>query len=169
MTQTGYPFEFMGSNKVGADKYLLETLVYVFRSEKSGHSYQVNMEHYVESLYGVKFFDMSTDNRTGKFSQLTSTYEPRTIFRTVADIAADVCQRDTDASFFFIGAADSRDRSSVSTRRYRVYTAFVNDLNLGDRFRIIELKDQSMSLLINCKAVPDVDAFMQHIIDFVID
>lgn len=65
MTQTGYPFEFLGSNKVGADKYLLETLVYVFRSEKSGHSYQVNMEHYVEHLYGVKLFDMSTDNRIG--------------------------------------------------------------------------------------------------------
>ena len=169
MTQTGYPFEFMGSNKVGADKYLLETLVYVFRSEKSGHSYQVNMEHYVEHLYGVKFFDMSTDNRIGKFSQLTSTYEPRTIFRTVADIAADVCQRDPDASFFFIGAADSRDRSSVSTRRYRVYMAFVNDLNLGDSFRIIELKDQSMSVLINRKAVLDIDAYMQRIIDFVMD
>jgi hypothetical protein len=169
MMQTGYPFEFMGSNKVGADKFLLETLVYVFRSEKSGHSYQVNMEHYVEHLYGVKFFDMSTDNRIGRFSQLTSTYEPRTIFRTVADIAADVCQRDPDASFFFIGAADSRDRSSVSTRRYRVYTAFVNDLNLGDRFSIIELKEQSMSVLINRRAVTDIGTYMQRIIDFVMD
>ena len=169
MMQTGYPFEFMGSNKVGADKFLLETLVYVFHSEKSGHSYQVNMEHYVEHLYGVKFFDMSTDNRIGRFSQLTSTYAPRTIFRTVADIAADVCQRDPDASFFFIGAADSRDRSSVSTRRYRVYTAFVNDLNLGDRFSIIELKEQSMSVLINSRAVTDIGTYMQRIIDFVMD
>lgn len=169
MTQTGYPFEFLGSNKVGADKYLLETLVYVFRSEKSGHRYQVNIERYAEHLCGVKFFDLTTDIRIGKFSNLSATFEPRTIFRTVADIAADVCRRDPDASFFFIGAANSRDRSSVSTRRYRVYMAFVNDLNLSDRFRIIELKDQSMCVLINRKAVPDVGAYMQRIIDFVMD
>ncbi len=169
MTQTGYPFEFMGSNTVGADKYLQETLVYVFRSEKSGHRYQVNIERYAEHLCGVKFFDLTTDIRIGKFSNLSATYEPRTIFRTVADVALDAYRRDPLSSFFFIGAADSRDRSSVSTRRYRVYTAFVNDLNLGDRFNIIELKDQSMSVLVNRKAVSDIDAFMQRIIDFVMD
>lgn len=169
MTQTGYPFEFMGSNTIGADKYLQETLVYVFRSEKSGHRYQVNIERYAEHLCGVKFFDLTTDIRIGKFSNLSATYEPRTIFRTVADVALDAYRRDPLSSFFFIGAADSRDRSSVSTRRYRVYTAFVNDLNLGDRFNIIELKDQSMSVLINRKAVSDIDAYMRRIIDFVMD
>lgn len=169
MTQTGYPFEFMGSNTIGADKYLQETLVYVFRSEKSGHRYQVNIERYAEHLCGVKFFDLTTDIRIGKFSNLSAIYEPRTIFRTVADVALDAYRRDPLSSFFFIGAADSRDRSSVSTRRYRVYTAFVNDLNLGDRFNIIELKDQSMSVLINRKAVSDIDAYMRRIIDFVMD
>ena len=43
MTQASYPFDFIGSNTVGADKYLQETLVYVFRSQKSGHRYQVNI------------------------------------------------------------------------------------------------------------------------------
>ena len=47
--------------------------------------------------------------------------------------------------------------------------AFVNDLNLSGQFRIIELKDQSMSVLVNRKAVPDVDAYMQRIVDFVMD
>lgn len=169
MTQTGYPFEFIGPNTVGADRYLLETLVYVFRSEKSGHRYQVNIERYAEHLCGVKFFDLTTDIRIGKFSNLSATYEPRTIFRTVANIALDVYRRDPLSSFFFIGAADSRDRSSVSTRRYRVYMAFVNDLNLTGLFRIIELKDQSMSVLVNRKAVPDVDAYMQRIVNFVMD
>lgn len=61
MTQASYPFEFIGPNTVGADKYLQETLVYVFRSEKSGHRYQVNIERYAEHLCGVKFFDLTTD------------------------------------------------------------------------------------------------------------
>ena len=167
MTQTGYPFEFMGSNKVGADKYLLETLVYVFRSEKSGHRYQVNIERYAEHLCGVKFFDLTTDIRIGKFSNLSATFEPRTIFRTVAEIAADVCQRDSDASFFFIGAADSRDRSSATTRRHRIYNQFVAILDVTDRYRIIEMKAQSMTILLNRKAVPDMDAYMQRIIEFI--
>ncbi len=169
MTQASYPFEFLGSNTIGADKYLLETLVYVFRSQKSGHKYQVNIERYAEHLCGIKFFDLTTDIRIGKFSNLSATYEPRTIFRTVADIALDVYRRDPLSSFFFIGATDSRDRSSVSTRRYRVYMAFVNDLNLSGLFRIIELKEQSMSVLVNRKAVPDVDTYMQRIVDFVMD
>lgn len=142
------------------------TLVYAFRSEKSGHQYQVNIERYVEHLCGVKFFDQTTDVRMGKFSNLSDTYEPRTIFRTVAAIALDAYYRDTLSSFFLIGAADSRDRKSATTRRFRVYVSFVNNLNLTHLFRIIEMKDQSMIMLLNRKAVPDVDAYMERILNF---
>ena len=162
-----YPFQFIGLNTVGADAYLQDTLVYAFKSEKSGHHYQVNIERYIEHLCGVKFFDQTTDVRSGKFSQLSGTYEPRTIFGTVADIALDAYQRDPRSSFFFIGAADSRDRSSDTTRRHRVYTAFVNDLHLDNLFRIVEVKDLSMTVLVNRGAVPDIDIFMQRILSFV--
>ena len=135
MTLTSYPFQFIGTNTIGADQYLQNTLVYAFRSEKSGHQYQVNIERYVEHLCGVKFFDQTTDVRTGKFSNLSDTYEPRTIFRTVADIALDAYNRDPLSSFFLIGAADSRDRKSATTRRFRVYASFVNNLNLTHLFR----------------------------------
>lgn len=168
MMQDGYPFQFVGTNTVGADKYLQETLVYAFKSEKSGHQYQVNIERYVEHLCGVKFYDQTIDIRTGKFSRLSGTYEPRTIFRSVADIALDAYRRDPLSSFFFIGAADSRDRESATTRRFRIYTAYVNDLNLTHLFRVIELKDQSMIVLLNRKAVPDMEAYMQRILDFIV-
>ena len=82
-------------------------------------------------------------------------------------IALDAYQRDRQSSFFLIGAADSRDRKTVSTRRFRVYTTFVNNLNITHLFRIIELKDQSMIVLLNRKAAPDTDAYMQRIIDFI--
>ena len=168
MTQNGYPFQFVGTDTVGADKYLQDTLVYTFRSEKSGHKYMVNIERYAEHLCGIKFFDQTTDVRTGKFSNLSATYEPRTIFRTVAAIALDAYRRDPLASFFLVGAADSRDRQTVTTRRFRIYVSFVNNLNLTHLFRIIELKDQSMIVLLNHKGVPDVDAYMQRILDFVV-
>ena len=110
MTQNGYSFQFVGADTVGADQYLQDTLVYTFRSEKSGHRYQVNIERY----------------------------------------------------------ADSRDRQTVTTRRFRIYATFVNNLNLTHLFRIIELKDQSMIVLLNRKGVPDVDSYMQRILDFVL-
>ena len=61
MTQNGYPFQFVGADTVGADQYLQDTLVYTFRSEKSGHRYMVNIERYAEHLCGIKFFDQTTD------------------------------------------------------------------------------------------------------------
>lgn len=168
MTQKSYTFKYLGSNTIGADQYLKETHVYVFASEKSGHRYQVNIERYVEHLYCVKFFDLTTDVMTGKFSHLTGTYEPRTIFRTVANIAFDVYSRDPEASFFFIGASDGRDKSGVKNRRYQVYSNFVYDLDLSDLFEINLVDFYSMCVLINRKAVPDMDAYMQRIIDFVV-
>ena len=57
MSQISYPFQFVSVNTVGADKYLKDTLVYVFLSEKSGHRYEVDIERYANRLCGVKFFD----------------------------------------------------------------------------------------------------------------
>lgn len=167
MSQVSYPFKFLSTSKTGADKYLQDTLIYSFLSQKSGHQYEVHIERYVGRLCGVKFFDLSTDLQTGKFSQLSGTYEPRTILRTVAEIALDAYRRDPLSSFFFVGAADSRDHSASTTRRHRVYATFVHNLELDDFFRTIELKDVSMSVLVNRKAVTDVDTYIQDIIDFV--
>jgi len=168
MNQNGYPFQFIGMDTTCTDQILEGALIYTFYSHKSGHQYQVNIERYVEHLCGIKFFDRTTDVRTGKFSKLSDTYEPRTIFRTVTNIALDAYRRDPLSSFFLIGAADSRDRKSATTRRFRVYTAYVNNLNLTHLFRIIELKDQSMIVLLNRKSVPDTGAYMQRILDFIV-
>ena len=40
LTDTSYPFEFIGTSKTGADKYQLATLIYRFRSSKSFHEYE---------------------------------------------------------------------------------------------------------------------------------
>jgi hypothetical protein len=44
----------------------------------------------------------------------------------------------------------------------------VTFIDMTHLFRIIELKDQSMIVLLNRKGVPDVDAYMQRILDFVV-
>ena len=167
MKQAGYPFQYLGSNTIGADQYLKETHIYGFVSTKSGHRYQVNIERYVDHLYCVKFFDLTANVEVGKFSYLTGTYEPRTIFRTIANIALDIYYRDPEASFFFIGASDGRDKSGMRNRRYQVYSNFVYDLDLSNLFEVHLIDYYSMCVLVNRRAVPDMDAYMQRIIDFI--
>ena len=166
MNQEGYPYSFVGIDKALTDKYLLDTLVYRFESLKSHHVYEVHIERYVEHLCCVKFFDKTTDVTRGKFSQLSGTYEPRTIFQTIADIALDAFRRDPDSSFFFIGASDKRDVTGSITRRYRVYTAFIKDLGIEAFFEPYLVDAYSMCVMVNKKSVADMDGYMQRILNF---
>ena len=97
LTESYYPFEFVGISTVGADAYQRDTLIYSFRSSKSCHEYEVHVERYVEHLCCIKFFDTSATHGLGRFSQLSDTFEPRKIIRTVADIALDSLNRNAVA------------------------------------------------------------------------
>ena len=163
-----YPFQFVGVSTVSSDEVQIETLVYHFKSTKSGHSYNVNIEHYQHNLYCLKFYDDTNRHaKIGRFNQVTGTYEPRTIFRTVAEIALDVLRRDPKASFFFVGASDSRDTPGTSTRRYRVYTMFMKDLAIDSLFRPSFFNDISLCLLVNTSAVADIDRYIGDILSFI--
>ena len=162
-----YPFEFIGASTIGADNFQLDTLIYRFRSAKSAHEYEVHVERYVQHLCCLKFFDTSSQRRFGRFSQLSETFEPRVIFYTVAKIAFDVLQRDSAASFCFIGAADERDSTGSNTRRYRVYKAFLRHLGLDEQFDTAFIDNYSMVILVNRRSVSDFDSYVESILQFV--
>jgi len=168
LTDSSYPFELVGISKTGADKYQLDTLVYRFRSSKSSHEYEVHVERYVEHMCCIKFFDTSSTLGFGRFSRLSDTFEPRTIFRTVADIAVDALSRDPQSSFCFIGAADDRNTpNGVQTRRYRVYKAYIKRLGLEEQFETAFFDQQSLVILINRKAVKDIDDYAKRLLQFI--
>ena len=118
MNDSGYPYSFIGIDTTCADDYQIDSLLYSFESAKSLHTYTVRIERYVNGLHCIKFFDSTTPTSKGSFSHLSSTFEPRKIFRTIVDIALDVLRKDRLASFLFIGAADGRDVIGMPTRRY---------------------------------------------------
>jgi len=163
MTEKGYPFHLIAIDNNITDAYQTDTLVYGFQSKKSGHQYQVRIERYVGHLNCIKFFDETSDTNKGKFSQLSGTYEPRTIFRTVAEIAFDALKRDTAASFVFIGAADEKDKVRGKNRRYRVYTTFLKDLGISEQFHPVFFDEHSVCLLVNTKEVSDIETYVYHI------
>ena len=165
-SQDSYKFILDSIDDSCNDSYQLDTLVYKFESLKSHHQYVVHIERYIYNLHCVKFFDDSDDCSEGKFSHLTATNEPRTIFRTVAYIAQDVLRNNPKASFLFIGAADKRDKPGHTTRRFRVYVEFLHQLDLYDLFLPVEITNLSMLVLVNKDSVSNVDAYINQIIEF---
>ena len=63
----GYPFIFQMIDKSESDEYLIQTLQYRFKSDKSHHAYIVRVECYKKHAYCVKFFDKANINSKNKF------------------------------------------------------------------------------------------------------
>ena len=97
----GYPFIFQMIDKSESDEYLIQTLQYRFKSDKSHHAYIVRVECYKKHAYCVKFFDKANINSKNKFSLRSNTFEVRTILYTMFHIMLDVLKRDEKSFFLF--------------------------------------------------------------------
>lgn len=97
----GYPFIFLMKDYQGANKDMLCTLQYRFKSTKTNHTYLVRVEQYRDNVYCLKFYDKSVSDSKNRYSLRTNTFEARTILYTIYRIMLDVYKKDLDASFFF--------------------------------------------------------------------
>ena len=145
----GYPFIFQMIDKSESDEYLIQTLQYRFKSDKSHHAYIVRVECYKKHAYCVKFFDKANINSKNKFSLRSNTFEARTILYTMFHIMLDVLKRDERASFFFIGAEDEKDQDGMVSRRFRLYRRFVLSTVSDDKFEHFRRNDLSLYILVN--------------------
>lgn len=75
----------------------------------------------------------------------------------------DVLNRDSKASFFFIGADDERDELGKSTRRYRIYRRFVSSAVSNDVFEHFRFNELSLYILINRNSDVDNSAMADRI------
>ena len=145
----GYPFIFQLIDKSESDEYLIQTLQYRFKSDKSHHAYIVRVECYKKHAYCVKFFDKANINSKNKFSLRSNTFEVRTILYTMFHIMLDVMKRDEKASFFFIGAEDEKDQDGMVSRRFRLYRRFVLSTVSDDKFEHFRRNALSLYILVN--------------------
>lgn len=149
----GYPFIFQMNDRSGADELLEMTLQYRFKSTKSHRTYIVRVEKYKKHCYCLKFFDKANMGSKNKFSIRTNTFEPRTIFYTLFHIMLDVLEKDSRASFFFVGAEDEKDELGQATRRYRVYMKFVSSIVSDKKFTHYAVNTESLYILVNKSSV----------------
>lgn len=159
----GYPF-VLGMVEQGGSYHLsVQTYQYRFKSTRSHHTYIVRVECFPEHVYCLKFFDKAHRHSDNKFSLLTNTFEPRTIFYTLYHIMLDVLQRDPSASFFFIGAADEHDEIGLATRRYRIYRRFTSSVVGEKLFEHFRVNDTSLYILVNKSFVKDPEFLAKQI------
>lgn len=163
----GYPFIFQMTDREGCDKFLIETLQYRFKSEKSHHAYIVRIEEYRSHAYCVKFFDKANINSKNRYSIRSNTFEVRTILYTIFRIMLDVLKRDPLASFFFIGAEDEKDQKGMVSRRFRLYRRFVLSTVSDEKFDHYRRNDLSLYILVNKGAVTDTSGYAKEIADSV--
>ena len=159
----GYPFIFQMIDRSESDEYLMETLQYRFKSERSHHAYIVRVECYQEHAYCVKFFDKANINSKNKFSLRSNTFEARTILYTMFHIMLDVLERDGRASFFFIGAEDEKDQKGMMSRRFRLYRRFVLSTVSEEKFDHYRRNDLSLYILVNKDSVENTEAYADKI------
>ena len=163
----GYPFIFQVIDKSESDEYLIQTLQYRFKSDKSHHAYIVRVECYKKHAYCVKFFDKANINSKNKFSLRSNTFEARTILYTMFHIMLDVLKRDEYASFFFIGAEDEKDQDGMVSRRFRLYRRFVLSTVSDDKFEHFRRNDLSLYILVNKRYVEDTASYAAELASIV--
>lgn len=167
MIYEGYPFIFQMNDRSCSNNLLEYTMQYRFKSIKSNHTYIVRVERYINHTYCVKFFDKANMSSDNKFSLRTSTFEPRTIVFTVLNIMFDVLQRDSNASFFFIGAEDERDLPGKATRRFRFYSNLVLSAISDKIFEHFRTDHLSLYVLVNKSYVKDMTDYVKRINNYV--
>ena len=151
----GYPFIFQMIDKSESDEYLIQTLQYRFKSDKSHHAYIVRVECYKKHAYCVKFFDKANINSKNKFSLRSNTFEVRTILYTMFHIMLDVLKR------------DEKDQDGMVSRRFRLYRRFVLSTVSDDKFEHFRRNDLSLYILVNKKYVSDTSSYADELANIV--
>lgn len=163
MEEKAYVSKFLMNDYQESDDVLLMVSYYRFRSEKSNLFYIVRVENYKEHVYGVKFFLKHMLDSPKKYSHLTNTFEPRVVIYSVFRLMLDIYEKDTQASFMFIGNPDE-DGNKENTRRYRLYCKLVSN-KISDRyFKHLRTDKYSLYILANRLRMSDNPFFAEQLI-----
>lgn len=171
MLQDAYPFTFV-QREQGDNEGIEYIDLYHFKSTKSHLWYIVRVEYYTCHIYGVKFYPKNFRLSPDKYRLMTNTFEPRRIINTCINVMLQVYDKDSKASFGFIGA-NGINEDIRYTRRFRFYSHIVATYFDNTRFTHKENTDKSTYMLINNKAwdenphlVSDIENFFAERYDY---
>lgn len=144
-----YAYRFVQKIKditVPEDSCLKCKLLYTFKSPKSNQWYWVWVEVYEHNFYAVKFHLKVHRNSPDKYSLMTGLNEARPVINTCIAIMKEIGEKDSHASFGFIGA-NMHNESTYSTKRFRIYSIMMATCFTEDVFEHFVLMKKSAYLL----------------------
>lgn len=156
MSYNPSPYSFVKVCTNSIDSIHLKTHIYRFTSTKSNLTYLVDVEHYIDDIFVLKFYLRDQKNWKVKYNLLTNTNEARLIIFTCIDIMVDIFQQNTNASFGFQGARtfDRKtkkyiEHSQAKTKRFNIYRRIVANALSEDYFEHYSYEKESIYLLLN--------------------
>ena len=136
-----------------------------FRSSKSHKWYIVEVEHFPENFFGLKFYWKGVAESKDRYSLLTNDYEPRTIVCSCINIMYEYFRKNDRSSFGFVGARDLIEPKFLdgSSKRFRFYRRMM--LSIFGSKTIAQCYDvtNSMYLLVNRKMLDNGNLSMSVI------
>lgn len=167
MLESAYPFFFIQKDE-GNEDGLLSISLYRFKSTKSNLVYIVRVEQYECSIYAIKFYQKNHRLSHNKYRIMTNTFEPRKIINTCINIMLSIYEKNSKASFGFIGA-NGFNEDTKCTKRYRVYSRIVATYFSDRVFYHKENIEKSAYMLINNIALKENPDLIQQIENFFIN
>jgi hypothetical protein len=148
MFSSYYNFQYKNKEKGSCTGYdYLHKLTF---KSKFNHTYIVEVEEYKKTcLFAIKFYLKSHRLSKNKYSISTNFGDATIIIRTCIDIMLYFAEKNTFASFVFIGATDTKENSSENTKRFRVYKAIMQYFFVPTKYNHFNQIGQSIYLILN--------------------
>ena len=133
--------------------------LWTFRSIKSNKRYIVEIEHFSNNFFGIKFYWKGVANSKKRYSFLTNDNEPRTIVMSCIQIMLKYHENHPLASFGFVAAEDNQHNNATLhnttiqnnciNKRFRFYRRMMLSLFSPEKFCQYSDKKSNIYLLLN--------------------
>lgn len=152
----GYELTFVQKRPCKDKSKHLFTLIYKFKSPKTGLVYVVLADYHEEHVFAIKFYAKRHRKSDFKYSKIINRGDLSNILVTNASLIPQLLENYPGCSFGFIGSRTFDKKSGKVeqyqfTQRYRIYKEFVRQLIGDETFVHYQYNEFSAYLLINRK------------------
>jgi len=156
MFDGAYPYSGLGISSNITKQHLLKTYKFFFNTEE-GVRYIINVEHYNNNIFILKFHPRKLKSNKYKYNIVTNTGHFSKIVRTNINVLIDFYKKYPNSHFGFIGAMTycqikkCYTESQSITSRFKLYKYAVENLINPDDFEHHFDEENNTYLLINLK------------------
>jgi hypothetical protein len=165
MFESGYTFELLTVGHPTTEFPLIKKLVYCFKTRRN-RRYLVHIHEYDYKCFVVKFHDVRHKNLPNRFNLVLNDFDCSKILTTVINIAQVILEKESFASFAFVGVTvDGKEKEDKPiSQRFRIYKYIAENL-LGSQTFLHGFEEKSNCYLLVNRKHPDPEETYRHIVE----